>query len=81
MVALDGGERLRILEPIVIDGLVVGVYEIEQDYGPLAEHIREMQFFAAVGVVGFGAVLYVMLFGMVGRAAQNWMKRRRPTGV
>ncbi|MCI0347497.1 MAG: diguanylate cyclase, partial [Chloroflexi bacterium] len=65
------GRQLRVFTPIVMEGAVAGVYEIEQDFEPLAEHIWEMQAFAAVSLIGFSLGLYLLLFRLVRGAARD----------
>lgn len=67
----SGGRRLRAFHPIVLDGHVLGFFEAEEDFEPLSEHIHEMQAFAATSMVGFSALLYVLLFRLVRAAARD----------
>ncbi|MBI3977157.1 MAG: GAF domain-containing protein, partial [Chloroflexi bacterium] len=65
------GRRLRFLMPIVSGGAVVGVYEVDENFEPLAAHVLDMQSFMAVSLVGFSIVLYLLLFRLVRQAARD----------
>ncbi|TAK21317.1 MAG: GAF domain-containing protein [Chloroflexota bacterium] len=66
-----GGRQLRVLAPIQWRDAVLGIYEVEQGFEPLATHIQEMQFFAAVSLIGFSLALYSLLFRLVNGAARD----------
>ncbi|MBI4496892.1 MAG: EAL domain-containing protein [Chloroflexi bacterium] len=65
------GRVLRVFQPVVRNGVVLGIYEVNQDFEPLAAHISELQTFAAVSVVGFSLGLYLLLFRLVHGAARD----------
>ncbi|MBI4507629.1 MAG: GAF domain-containing protein [Chloroflexi bacterium] len=63
--------QLRLLVPLRDGGGVAGDVEREQDFGPLAAPIAELQLFAALSLVGFAAPLYLLLLRLVRGAARR----------
>ncbi len=78
VVEMSGEERrLRAFHPIVQDGRLLGFFEAEENFEPLSEHIHDMQMFAAASMVGFSALLYLLLFRLVWSAARDLAIRAR----
>ncbi|MCC6175671.1 MAG: EAL domain-containing protein [Chloroflexi bacterium] len=69
--------RLRAFQPIVQDDRLLGYFEAEEPFEPLADHVHEMQMFAAASMVGFSALLYLLLFRLVRAAAHELTEKAR----
>ena len=67
----DADRQIRAFQPIREAGPTIGVFETDHDCEPLVAHTREMRVFAAVSLVGFSGVLYLLLFGLVKGAADE----------